>query len=278
MIYAPVYRRVLWGGVEVSVYGTSRNWNYAGSSHEEMEISNPWITSAIRQVITDHDIRRALVPKPAFNTRVVKAEDLTKELLPGFFRGADADGVLLERSGDAYFLASADCPCVVIYDRSQHRLLGLHCGLNSLIDRYALMGKPKRQFASVIDGGMSLFKSVARTGLEVFFAVGIGSGSFEHPIIGHEHSAENTALINHIVTTGNRDERHFSVVKNRELGNIDLFDLVRAQLSNLGILPVFVEHDGHNTATNKYHDGSFMFHSNRRDHDKKRNLVVVKLL
>lgn len=286
MIYAPVYRRVLWGGVEVAVYGTSRNWNYSGATREEMEERNPFITSAIQQVITEHDIRRVFVPKPTFNARVVKVEDLTQELLPGFFRGADADGVLLERSGDAYFLASADCPCTVIYDRSQHKVLGLHCCLYALIDRELIEGSFSRQDNSIIDAGLAKIGGEADK-LRVFIAAGIGPLAFDHPTAAIVKGSDGTMQVNPFSERNYRLIEHLCqkydylsqslVVINGSAGHINLDTLIRRQLQEFGVRENVVS-DGHDTATDKYHDGSFMFHSNRRDHNNKRNLVVVKLI
>jgi copper oxidase (laccase) domain-containing protein len=291
VIYAPVYRRVLWGSVEVAVYGTSRNWNFAGASREEMEINNPWITSAIQQVITEHDIRRAFAPKPAFNARVVKAEDLTKELLPAFFRGADADGVLLERSGDAYFLASSDCPCTVIYDRIKHRVLGLHCGRDALIDRGMIESKPPRPNYSVIDAELKQIPLAYADKLSVFIAAGIGPRTFDHPTTEFVPSTDGVMKMNPYAEGNRRLIKHLRetfdlngcslgkslVVRDIDAGHINIDALIRVQLQNTGVLASYIDSDKHDTATDKYHDGTFMFHSNRRD-KTKRNLVVVKLL
>ncbi len=106
----PVYRRELFNGrVSVAVYGATRNWNYAGENAEAVEAGNPGITPALRFLMGYNGVVRGLVPKPAFNALVVGPEALASERLPGFFRGADADGVMLETHGDAYLLASADC-------------------------------------------------------------------------------------------------------------------------------------------------------------------------
>ncbi|MBI4713997.1 laccase domain-containing protein, partial [Candidatus Uhrbacteria bacterium] len=268
--------------------GTSRNWNYAGATLEEMEKKNPFITSAIAEVITEHAIRRALVPKPALKAYVVKAEDLTTELLPGFFRGADADGVLLEHSGDAYFLASADCPTTVIYDSSQHKVLGLHCGRDALIDRGLIEGSAARQHNSVIDAGLLKICEAPRK-LKVFIAAGIGPRAFDHPTTAFVLGPDGTMQVNPFAERNYRlieylrqrydyrDGTMSNVVIDSSAGHIDLNALIRCRLKELGLLAENVVSDGHDTATDKYHDGTFMFHFNRRD-KTKRNLVVVKLL
>jgi hypothetical protein len=290
VIYREVYSRVLWGGVRVTVFGASNDWNYSGTL-DEMKARNPWVVSAVRQVIVDHDIKRALVPKPSFNASVVQTKDLNDEILLGFFRGANADGVLIDQSGYAYFLASVDCLTTVIYDSQNHRVLCMHCGLNALVDRDAIEGKPARKFPSVIDTGMGLMKDTPAASMCVFLVAGIKPKSFSHPtspfvsgsdgnMLVNQHCERNTHLIDHL----RRFERNYAhlgvgqIVFGEANGHIDLNALVCGQLSLHGVPNTHVESDGHDTATDKYHNGDFMFHSNRRDHNNKRNLVVVELL
>lgn len=291
MIYPPVYRRVLWGAVEVTVYGTCRDWNFSGENHSEMEFRNPWISSAIAQVIAEHDIKRALAPKPAFNGQVVRAGDLKTAILAGFFRGADADGVLLEQSGEAFLVASADCPTVIVYEVGRHRALCMHCGLDALVDRGAIEGKRSRHFQSVIDAGTSMMPTVSSGREHAFIAAGIDWIMFDHQTsdlitgpdgdkIENTRAQENKRLIEYLAK--NHDSKVRSgqkrVVKDKEYGSVDLVNLIRAQLVRHQVPLDNIEHDGHDTYGDKYHDGTSMFHSNRRDHDQKRNLVVVKLL
>jgi len=286
----PVYKRkVCRGGVEVSVYGAQRNWNFAGETKETIEAGNHGITKALAFVIDDCEVMDALVPKPAFNAKVVESKDLSDERLPSFFRGADADGVLLDTRRQAYFLASADCLTTVLYDVTPHRAIAMHCGRDALIDRGALSGKPARQFASVIDAGMQRIieggwsKSML---LGVYLAAGIGPATFTHPTtptmfdgagnsVPNTYREANATLISFLTRMYN--DRGFNVVTDQDQGKINLVELVIAQLSNYGVTREQIVSDGVDTATDTGPDGQFLFHSNRRD-KTKRNLVVVKLL
>ncbi len=288
--YDPVYREELFEDrVEVAVYGAGRNWNFAGDTEEAIEAGNPGIVESLGWVMGDSGVNRALVPKPAFNAVVVGSEALTSERFPRFFRGADADGVVLTESGDSYLLASADCLSAVIYDVTRHRAVATHCGRDALVDRGALAGKPAREFPSVIDAGMKRVIDGGWTksnSLQVFLAAGIGPATFTHPTtrtvagsdgfeVANTYFEANAALIRFLTRMYNT--RGFNVVTNQEQGNIDLVELVTAQLDAYGVTREQIVWDGFDTATDKDSRGQFLFHSNRRDRTR-RNLVVVSLL
>lgn len=230
----PVYKVDLFDGkVTVIVFGASRNWNYAGSSKEEMETKNPGITDAIMAAMQEHGIERAFVPKPAFNARVANAEDLKIELLPGFFRGVDADGVILTKPGDAYLLASADCLTTALFDGRTSAVAALHCGRDALIDRVWINeGKDelKREFGSVVDAGVrlldhhfqythlssldmhrnnemgwlsggdeeNLFELTNHAQMAAYLAAGIRPDTFTHPQSG-KYMIPNGLMIDHLL-------------------------------------------------------------------------------
>ncbi len=286
-IPGPVYIRDLFGGkATIIAFGAPFNWNYAGASREEMEAKNPGITAVLEEVMRKYDIKRALVPKPAFNAKVVIDADLPNELLPNFFRGADADGVILERPDDAYFLASADCLAAAIFDPETGFLAALHCGRDALVDRVRLdtNGLKYRDQESVIDAGIYLLDEefFVRTGsnedssrMSVFLAAGIRPSSFHHPIQDVTYGETNERLILHLIEEQTKKGFYFSsIVKDVPNGSIDLFALARHQLHQHGI-DVVCE-DEFDTATSKNEQGNFLFHSNRRD-KVKRNLVIIKL-
>ena len=278
----PVYVRHLFGGkVTIIVFGAPFNWNYAGASREEMEAKNPGITAAIAEVMRKYDIKRALVPKPAFNARVVTDANLPNELLPHFFRGADADGVILERPGDAYLLASADCLAAAIYDPQTGAVAALHCGRDALVDRTHLNAGDRRKHETVIDAASDALDEIAYGteplgeyhALQVFLAAGIRPGTFDHPTANHPFAEANKRMIDHLIEVQSKSEHLPMIVTDAYAGKIDLFALVRHQLDAQDITKI--EEDEFDTATSKGPDGEYLFHSNRRD-KVKRNLVVIK--
>ena len=289
-MYKAVYVRTLFdGAVEIAVYGTCRNWNFAGDSAAQIESMNPGIIEAIAWVMQQHGIKRALVPKPAFNAVITTAEDLMDQRLPNFWRGVDADGVVLERSGDAYLLASADCLATCLYNPEAHYAMALHCGRDALIDRKSLSGGVVRSFPSVIDNAAFIAGDRIEQ-LQAFLAAGIGPDSFTHPTtatvpgsngieVENKYLAANQRLIEHLLEKWQNvlpSDRRKLVVTNEAQGKIDLIALVTAQLFSMGVPLPQIQWDGHDTATNRDGKRRFLFHSNRRDHDQ-RNLVVVKL-
>ncbi len=292
-----MYRETLWGAVDVTVFGAVRNWNFAGQTVGEIEARNPGVVADLQEVIRELDIKRALVPKPAFNARVVSARDLTKEIFPNFFRGADADGAIITQPGDAYFLASADCLTGVIYDGDMHHAAGLHCGRNALVDRDALAGKPPREHDSVIDAGILTLvdqSPINLRELRVFLAAGIGPASFTHPttemltspdgsVVPNKYRDQNLALLQYLwwpdAELKKGEEKGWRrIIHDFDQGQIDLVGIVQADLHGYGVPPENIEWDGHDTATDLVPGtDDFLFHSYRRD-PSQRNLVVVKLL
>jgi len=224
----PVYEQKLFcGKATMIVFGAPFDWNYAGANREEMEAKNPGISLALEEVMHTYDIRRALVPKPAFNAKVATANDLKIELLPGFFRGMDADGVLLTEPGDAYFLASADCLTTALFDVRMNAVAALHCGRDALIDRKFIDHMPKRDHTSVIDAGVrhldelfqfahlssrdvcennefgwlqggdeeNMERLYNHTGMVAYLAAGIRPDTFEHPTVNHPYAEANARMV-----------------------------------------------------------------------------------
>lgn len=250
-IQEPVYVRELFDGkATIIVFGAPFNWNYAGTSREDMEAKNHGITAAIEEVMRKHDIKRALVPKPAFNAKVVTGADLPNELLPNFFRGADADGVILNQPGDAYFLASADCLAAAVFDERTGTLAALHCGRDAVIDRKLInQGKDAaREHGSVVDAAVkqldgmmratlqgffdrepyanemgwvsggdeeNLYKIYYHSGIQAFLAAGIRPETFDHPQRGDYH-VPNGLMIDHLNDFETRTNSRWKNVPFRE--------------------------------------------------------------
>lgn len=278
----PVYVKDLFDGkVTIIVFGAPFNWNYAGASRAEMEAKNPGITTALEEVMRKYNIHCALVPKPAFNAKVVTDEDLPNELLPNFFRGADADGVILKESGDAYFLASADCLAAVIFDPQTGVVAALHCGRNALVDRMHLNAGDRRKHETVIDAACDALDEIAYDEesldeykkLQVFLAAGIRPETFNHPIHDEKYGAANKRMIDHLVLLQSKRGQLPPIVTDVEAGKIDLFALARHQLAAQDITEI--AEDEFDTATTMNINGGFVFHSNRRD-ESLRNLVVIR--
>ncbi len=240
----------------------------------EIERNNPGIAKEYARVQKTFQIRRVLFPKPTFNAQVVFAKDLTQELLPNIFRGADADGVILREAGDAYFLTSADCLCAAFYDAQANAVAALHCGRDAVVDRKRLNEgeSARREHESVVDAAVELVgHKMHRDQLQAFLAAGIRPESFDHPTENHEHAEANKRLIQHIGSLGASE----SIMQDVSKGTIDLFALVRHQLMQHGVKREAILEDTLDTATSKDAHGHFLLHSNRRN-KLMRNLVIVR--
>lgn len=302
----PVYQRPLFNGrASLIVYGAPTNWRFAGKTSAEMDVNNPGVTALINGLMERHAVKRAFAPAPAFNAEVVTDKDLHEEILPGFFRGANADGVILTKPGDAYFLASADCLTTAVYDRFSGFVAGLHCGRDALIDRKRLRDGEnarkcvQRKYSTVIDAGvfllmmMHLYSSSGKprydslllpkkegTNLDrfdAFLAAGIRPDSFAHPLSDEFRGRDNRHMIEWLEEYQRKDLSLPKIVTDHDQGKIDLFALVRHDLTYFqGCRPGNILEDTFDTATSKDADGEFLFHSNRRDRTK-RNLVILRL-
>ncbi len=275
----PIYTKDLFDGrATIIVFGASRNWSYKGETREEIERNNPGITDVLLRVMRKYKIKRALVPKPVFNAKVVMDRELQKEILPNFFRGADADGVILTKPGDAYFLASADCLCASFYDPQANAVAALHCGRDALVDRKRLNDgeEAKRLNESVVDAAIELVgHKKHRDQIFAYLAVGIRPDMFEHPTVDHQHALENKRMIDHLISLQEQSPDLSPIVLDQQTGKIDLFELVRHQLMAHGIKHENIQEDEFDTATSQDKKGNFLLHSNRRD-KTKRNLVIVR--
>ena len=93
------------------------------------------------EAAADAGASRVLCMNVAFEHRVIDASDGALihdgsgesgnglELLAA---QTPADGILIERPGDAVFFANADCPVGVLYDRVRQRAVVMHLGFGSL--------------------------------------------------------------------------------------------------------------------------------------------------
>lgn len=271
----PLYVRNVFGGkASVIVFGASRDWSYRGETAEEIESKNPGIAKELERVMKRFHIKRALSPKPVFNAKVVKENDLSQEILPHFFRGADADGVILTKPGDAYFLASADCLTAAFYDPQANAVAALHCGRDAVIDRKRLNEgeHAKRENESVVDAAIRLVgHEKHRDQIQAYLAAGIRPETFDHPTVEHPYAQENKRMIDHLVGLSHKKK----IVLDSQKGIIDLFALVRHQLEQHKVKAENIAEDEFDTATSKDAHGKFLLHSNRRN-KTKRNLVIVR--
>lgn len=274
----PTESFTLWGGsVEVRCYGTmTGNWSMKGGSPKEAEKKNPGILSKVAQLAEECGCR-IYAPHPStFTGKVCRKEVLVDEWIPGvLYRGTYADGTVLDRMGDAYGLASADCMTAVIRDAGSGMVVGAHAGRDSLIDRGRLEGRPARRLESVLFSAAAMLANQRRRLdkrlLRSFLTCGIGPRDFAHEWDHFVHGAVNERMVQDILRTYGMSV----VLPPRELGQISLHALARAHLQRVGLNESQIGSDATDTFADRDSYGFPLWHSHRRDGDGKRNFVLV---
>lgn len=272
------------GAVKVVAYGAEHNWNYASASEtaDGVHLPEVWhrteeLMGSLRNEYTPN--LRVLAPRPAFNAQVCRPRDLTTAWIPNlFYRGVDADAVVLERSGQAYALASADCAMVLIRNPATGEVAACHAGRDSLLDKQYVLnpkGHP-RSFESIVDAACMSLSSNEQDWYDFQAHVGmaIGPDHFAHPWNHPTYGDSNRRLIEHLSNCWGE-----SVVKGGvDLGKIDLVELIRLQLIMLGFSESNISFDGVDTFADEGEDGQPIWHSNRRDKTTRNLVVALRLL
>ncbi|MDP1625289.1 MAG: laccase domain-containing protein [bacterium] len=172
--------------------------------------------------------------------------------------GVSADAVAIgPRSAVA--IASADCPTLVLWSSWVRKAVVGHASRDSLLR--GLVGNMVRYLHPT---------SEYRSHIQAFLALGIGPESFEHRFDHPTHGGRNLQMVHRVSNV-----LGFHCFPGPlELGRMDVFRVVEAQLSNLGVSKAHVSSDRHDTFADRLPDGTPAWHSHRRG-DKSRNLVFV---
>lgn len=271
--FIPTTRELLWdGSVEVLCFGAATgNWAMKGTMLEENERFNPGIVGRLRGLLDRHRIGRLYLPSPGrFNGRMARAEELSVSWMDGLmFRGAYAEGVALEKIGEAVGVASSDCPTIIARNASSLLAAAAHAGRESLYDQAHLYsGSPVRKHASVVDAILETLAPGGRGKDDVWAHVtcGIGPMAFEHRLDDPVHGDHNRRLRAYVTERWGAQcagDRWFS------LGAI-----ITAQFRAGGVPNERISH--RHDCTYSHKDGnSPRWHSHRRDKDGKRNFVLA---
>jgi copper oxidase (laccase) domain-containing protein len=269
-------RELLWdGSVEVLCFGAPENWALRGLSEEANEDFNPGVTGRLRTLLGRHRVGRLYLPSPNFfNAELVAADALwvpwTKNVV---FRGKHAEGVLLDKIGDAVGIASSDCPTIIARNRASLLAVAAHAGRESLYDKAAIFdGAPLRQYASVVDAIVAALAPGHRgiDGITAHVSCGISVEVFSHPTSHPKNGERNAALVRYF-----RDRWGASCVSDDGLGRIDLFEVIAAQFADLGIKRTALTRDSACTYEDTSLARGYTWHSHRREGDGKRNFVLI---
>jgi len=268
----PTTRDLLWdGSVEVLCFGAATgDWALRGMTPEENERHNPGIVRRLRALLDRHRVGRLYLPSPGrFNGQVARPEALDVGWMDGLmFRGAHAEGVTLEKIGEAVGIASSDCPTIVARNARSLLAVAAHAGRESLYDLADLAsGVPVRKHASVVDAIVeTLAADGPADGISAHVTCGIGPMAFEHRLDDPVHGDRNRRLRAYVAERWGAHcvgDRWFS------LGAI-----ISAQFRARGVPNERLSHRHDCTFSHK--DGnSPRWHSHRRDKDGKRNFVLA---
>jgi copper oxidase (laccase) domain-containing protein len=251
------------------------NWSLKGDTPEEAEANNPGILAKIAQLAEECGCRIFAPVPTTFTAEICRKEDLADEWLRGvLYRGKYADGVALDKMGDAFGLASADCLTAVMRDPKSGLVVAAHAGRDSLVDRRVIRGGRARRHDSVIHSMVTPFIAhpcATKTDLRAFLACGIGARNFGHEWNHPVHGRDNRRLVNNLVSRYGPEV----VMPPRYLGRISLVGLARIQCEMSGIGWGRIGCDATDTYADRDSYGIPLWHSHRRDGDGKRNLVLV---
>ncbi len=251
-------------------FGRPDNWSLA-----DMATRNRIALFAHQRRVT-----KIFAPVPSqFNAKICARGEFNEEILiplvnrdhVTIFRSPPADGCEI-LAYEGFFIASGDCPTIVVHDPDSRRTFCAHAGRDCLFDRSNALGRGKsREHDSVVHALLAEFpKEVARN-LKVFIACGISGRNFSHPLQGHDRSEECQKMLMYI-------EHHYGCGFARgdlSLGCISLKDLIRMQLVQRGVESDNIGCDNIDTFADTDRGGNHVWWSNRRGDKKERNGVLI---
>ncbi|PCH91480.1 hypothetical protein COB18_03880 [Candidatus Kaiserbacteria bacterium] len=270
--YRALLQQTITADTSLCGYAVVRCFGIAGGKNWSIDRNDPKTFNAIFDA-APAGVSRIWMPIPSHsNAEIAKRGTFSIEFERGgipIMGKICGDGVQLF-PGEAFAITSADCPTVVMYDRDKTQTVCFHASRESLIDKkYLLNQKPRRTPFSVVESALQVFTTngIDCRDIRIHIFCGIRSG-FIHPPNDPNHSKYNKALISWC--------KNYGAVLDAQLGEIDLYAVIRAQAIERGVLDANIAYDGIDTheAT---HDGKFCWASNRRDLIKTRNLVLVHL-
>jgi copper oxidase (laccase) domain-containing protein len=268
------------------------NWTLKGvvESLKPLE-THAHIFEALRGISYLTDV---YAPSPStFNSEVVRTEDLRGEdmrsinfgIRKNLYRGVgplgkatNADGVSGLRPHDAYVMSSADCALLVVMCKGS--VWAAHAGRNSLMDRTYIVtdgAKSSKRHMSVVDAIMEEIPPHDRKHAMVYIGFSISSGRhFQHPIDHPQFGHSNQKMLDWIAKYYfNQYDRQDADESFWISGEIDLSLIIQRQLLDWGVRAENITSDGICTYTNRDRYGKYQWHSQAREKDGSRNLVVA---
>lgn len=258
--------------IKVCLFGAPNDFGPQGDS--------AIITETLKFYAEINGVKNIFAPScKKFNTKIVCENDLRHKIrLRGglvIHQGFFADGVILTTKGNAFFIASADCPTIVAIGKNI--AITAHAGLGCLIDKNKIYSnKPSRKHESVVDAIMEKFiKARENTDeMRVFITCGIKDVNYSYPITHPQYGNRNKTLINYLLR-----KYAYCLMGDFGGGSISINNLIEEQFVRWGVWPKNVIFDDIDTYGDKSFSGNYLWHSCARGktpkEKKKRNGVLV---
>ncbi len=236
-------------------------------------------TLGLEGFLTRKGITELYAPCPTTsNARIALKDEFTHRPRSIFTVGGEvkADGVVLDRTGQACIIKSADCPTIIAFTASyaRRKCVVAHAGRDSLVDPHYTRGLGRsRSHKSVVDSIMAEFSTKDREELYVYSVLGIGAKHFSHPVDDDTYGRQNRELMEYI--DGNYGVHCFFGPKND--GCINLHEVIKAQFDLYrNEANIFIANDRSETFNEPLAGPGtgFRWWSHRRG-DSARNAVVV---
>ncbi len=234
--------------VHISIFGKPHNWSLK-------DINSPdsiQFQAHLAHIAQQCDVRDIYAPNSStFNALLCDPRELylhialTPEKDIMLHRGAFADGVVIPK-GAAMFIASADCPTLIVHDKETDVLIAAHAGLGCLVDRSAMIhNKPERHHQSIIDVIMRYVSGFEKK-IDVQVVGGIKPKHFvystNHPVYGEA---------NRLLLEGISDKYGPDIIQGgMETGCISLTALIESQFNKYDASRFNIKHDGVDTYGN----------------------------
>ena len=237
----------------VLAFGKPHDWTfrpYSNGTVPESELRKLPPALYLPQIAVDYGLPKmwfAPIPTKS-NAEICTESDAMKTRLELYselygssvllWRGAYADGTVLNLRKATGVIAAAGCPIITMWGKSTH--LGYaHAGRDCLIDREKIQNKKARKHESVVVSlveAMLVANSVRDLHAEILFP--IDPHDFLHPWDHSQYGEFNKLMTEYIAKRwGTECIVEYDDPKKRALGRISQDAVIRSQLIECGVLP-----------------------------------------
>jgi len=253
------------GPEDAAHYGLT-SWSLKNLQHEADIPANRKLANRLSEELDGLGVLEAFAPNVAVGSGLIIDTRYLNDriLLNGsrLFRnhGLPADGIMLE-AGQAFVMSAAGCP--IIIGVAGDDMIVTHAARDSLIDRGAVMGKPRRKHVSVVDAMIEKFQKRGALPNDIVMVMlfAIPAKEFKHSFTHPKYGEYNQALAKFIV---NRWSSGFDWIN----CCLDLELVFVEQARRAGVLRAWAGH----SLTQYPH----LVHTCIDENVNKRNLFIVK--